>query len=161
MHLVGTVYQARLVDGADEVHRMIINKTMAGEAIASLIIGNVFAEFPNLRLVCVETGVGWMAHLVSWMDVLVRQHPSMYRGLAGLPSQTFHGHVFGSFLWDTVGIENRGTIGVDNMMWCNDYPHNYGPWPHSADQIGKDMGVLTAAERAKILAGNAVKVFRL
>jgi predicted TIM-barrel fold metal-dependent hydrolase len=140
---------------------MIINKTMPAEMIASMIVGNVFHDFPNLRLVCVETGVGWMAHLVSWMDVLVKQHPSMYRALAELPSETFHEHVFGSFLWDTIGVFNRDTIGVDNMMWCNDFPHSYGPWPHSIDQITKDMGSLDERDRYKILAGNAVRVFNL
>jgi len=140
---------------------MIINKTMPSEMIASLIVGHVFRDFPNLKLVCVETGVGWMAHLVSWMDVLVKEHPSMYRGLAELPSETFHRHVFGSFLWDTIGVFNRNMIGVDNMMWCNDYPHSYGPWPHSVDQINKDMGSLDEKDRYQILAGNAVRVFNL
>jgi predicted TIM-barrel fold metal-dependent hydrolase len=140
---------------------MIINKTMAGEAIASLIVGNVFRDFPNLKLVCVETGVGWMAHLVSWMDVLVKEHPSMYRNLTELPSETFHRHVFGSFLWDTIGIHNKDVIGIDNMMWCNDFPHSYGPWPHSDKQIEKDMAGLSPDERRKILADNAVRVFQL
>ena len=140
---------------------MIINKTMPAEMIASLIIGHVFRDFPNLKLVCVETGVGWMAHLVSWMDVLVKEHPSMYRGLAELPSLTFHRHVFGSFLWDTVGIVNRNVIGVENMMWCNDYPHSYGPWPHSIKQIDKDLRDLNAHDRSLVLAGNAVRVFNL
>jgi len=140
---------------------MIINKTIPSEMIASMIVGNVFHDFPNLKVVCVETGVGWMAHLVSWMDVLVKQHPSMYRGLAGLPSETFHEHIFGSFLWDTIGVFNRNTIGVDNMMWCNDFPHSYGPWPHSIEQINKDMGSLDEDDRYKILAGNAVHVFNL
>lgn len=140
---------------------MIINKTMPGEMIASLIVGHVFRDFPNLKMVCVETGVGWMAHLVSWMDVLVKQHPSMYRGLAELPSRTFHRHVFGSFLWDTIGVFNRDTIGVDNMMWCNDYPHSYGPWPKSIEQITTDMGSLNEKDRHQILAGNAVRVFNL
>jgi predicted TIM-barrel fold metal-dependent hydrolase len=140
---------------------MIINKTMPAEMIASMIVGNVFHDFPNLKLICVETGVGWMAHLVSWMDVLVKQHPSMYRGLAELPSETFHAHIFGSFLWDTIGVFNRSTIGVDNMMWCNDFPHSYGPWPRSIDQINKDMGSLDEHDRYKILAGNAVRVFNL
>jgi predicted TIM-barrel fold metal-dependent hydrolase len=150
-----------LQDYTNPAINMIINKTMPAEMIASMIIGNVFRDFPNLKVVCVETGVGWMAHLVSWMDVLVKQHPSMYRGLAELPSETFHRHIFGSFLWDTIGVFNRATIGVDNMMWCNDFPHSYGPWPHSIDQIDKDMGSLDELDRHKILAGNAVRVFGL
>jgi predicted TIM-barrel fold metal-dependent hydrolase len=140
---------------------MIINKTLPGEMIASLIVGHVFRDHRNLKLVCVETGVGWMAHLVSWMDVLVREHPAMYPGLAELPSATFHRHVFGSFLWDTVGVLNRNIIGVDNIMWCNDFPHAYGPWPNSIDLIRKELAELDEESRHRILAGNAERVFAL
>jgi predicted TIM-barrel fold metal-dependent hydrolase len=140
---------------------MIINKTLPGEMIASLIVGHVFRDYRNLKLVCVETGVGWMAHLVSWMDVLVREHSAMYPGLAELPSETFHRHVFGSFLWDTVGVLNRNIVGTDNIMWCNDFPHAYGPWPNSIDMIRRELGDLDEASRHKILAGNAVRVFGL
>ena len=140
---------------------MIINKTLPQEMIASLIVGHVFRDYPNLKLVCVETGVGWMAHLVSWMDLLVRQQSFMFKGLVELPSATFHRHVFGSFLWDTIGIFAKDIVGIDNMMWCNDYPHSYGPWPNSSEQINKDLKGLDAAGRHKILAGNAVAVFGL
>jgi hypothetical protein len=102
-----------------------------------------------------------MAHLVSWMDVLYREQTFLFRTLSEPPSETFRRHVFGSFLWDTIGIQNRHVIGIDNIMWCNDYPHSYGPWPDSWGQIDKDLQGLNADERHKILAGNAVKVFGL
>ena len=140
---------------------MIINKTLPSEMIASLIVGHVFRDHRGLKLVCVETGVGWMAHLVSWMDVLVREHSAMYPGLVELPSETFHRHVFGSFLWDTVGVLNRNIIGVDNIMWCNDFPHAYGPWPNSIDLIRKELAELDEDSRHKVLAGNAERVFGL
>ena len=140
---------------------MIINKTMPQEMIASLIVRHVFRDHPALKLVCVETGVGWMAHLVSWMDVLSREHPSMYPGMNETPSETFRKHVSGSFLWDTIGIANRDVIGVDTIMWCNDYPHNYGPFPNSQKQIAKDLAGVTDEERHRILAGNAMRVFGL
>ena len=140
---------------------MIINKTMPQEMIASMIVGQVFYRYRNLRLVCVETGVGWMAHLVSWMDLLKQKQSFMFKDLQEMPGETFHRHVFGSFLWDTIGIKNKDVVGIDNIMWCNDYPHDYGPWPHSHDQINEDLAGLTPKERHKVLAGNAVRVFRL
>jgi len=140
---------------------MIINKTLPGEMIASLIVGHVFRDHRNLKLVCVETGVGWMAHLVSWMDVLVREHSAMYPGLVELPSETFHRHVYGSFLWDTIGVLNRNIVGIDNIMWCNDFPHAYGPWPNSIDLIERELADIEESSRHKILAGNAVRVFGL
>lgn len=150
-----------LQDYDEPAINMIINKTMPQEMIASLIVRHVFRDHPELKLVCVETGVGWMAHLVSWMDVLVGEHPSMYPGMNEKPSETFRKHVFGSFLWDTIGIANRHVIGTGNIMWCSDYPHNYGPFPNSQKQIAKDLGSLDAEERHMILAGNAMKVFGL
>jgi predicted TIM-barrel fold metal-dependent hydrolase len=140
---------------------LIINKTLPAEAIASMIVGRVFENHPKLKLVCSETGVGWMAHLVSWMDVLQREQPSAYQHLKKPMSAYFHEHVFGSFLWDSCGVLNKDLIGIDNIMWCNDFPHNYGPWPHSERQIDKDLAGLSAQDRHKILAGNAVRVFNL
>jgi len=140
---------------------LIINKTLPAEAIASMIVGKVFENHPKLKLICSETGVGWMAHLVSWMDVLQREQPVMYRHLKRPMVDYFHEHVFGSFLWDNCGILNKDLIGVDNIMWCNDFPHSYGPWPHSKRQIDKDLAGLNPEERHKILAGNAARVFNL
>ncbi len=150
-----------LQDYDEPAINMIINKTMPQEMIASLIVRHVFRDHPQLKLVCVETGVGWMAHLVSWMDVLVGEHPSMYPGMNEKPSEIFRKHVFGSFLWDTIGIANRHVIGTGNIMWCSDYPHNYGPFPNSQKQIEKDLAGLDDEERHMILAGNAVRVFGL
>ena len=140
---------------------LIINKTLPAEAIASLIVGRVFERHPGLKLVCCETGVGWMAHLVSWMDVLQREQSTMYKHLKRAMVEYFHDHVFGSFLWETCGVLNKELIGVDNMMWCNDFPHSYGPWPNSQNQIQRDLEGLTAGEKHKILAGNAARVFDL
>jgi predicted TIM-barrel fold metal-dependent hydrolase len=140
---------------------LIINKTIPSEMIASLIVKKIFERHPNLKLLLVETGVGWMGHLVTWMDLLSKEHPQLYPDLKEPLSLTFHRHVFGSFLWDTIGIRMRDVIGIDNIMWCNDYPHNYGPWPHSKARYDQDLVGLSAEERHKILAGNAVKLFRL
>jgi predicted TIM-barrel fold metal-dependent hydrolase len=150
-----------LQDYSNNSINLLINKTLPSEMIVTLIVKNIFHDFPNLKLVCSETGVGWMAHLVAWMKVLVKKQAFMYANMKGDAAETFHKHVYGSFLWDTMGIRDRDIIGVDNIMWCNDYPHDYGPWPHSIDQINKDLAGVSETDRHKILAGNAVRVFGL
>jgi len=140
---------------------MIINKTLPSEMIASLIVAHVFRDQPGLQMLCVETGVGWMAHLVSWMDVLIREHPGLFRGLVEKPSETFRKHVHGSFLWDTIGIANKDVIGIGNIMWCSDYPHTYGPFPNSREAIDESLESLSPEDRHKVLAGNAMRVFGL
>jgi hypothetical protein len=88
-----------------------------------------------------------------WPFLLYRSTIKRRRGVESLRS--------GVLSRDTIGVFNRDTIGVDNMMWCNDFPHSYGPWPHSIEQINKDMGSLDERDRYKILAGNAVRLFNL
>jgi predicted TIM-barrel fold metal-dependent hydrolase len=78
-----------------------------------------------------------------------------------LPSTYFHKHISGSFLWDSCGIANREIIGTEGIMWCNDYPHDYGTWPHSGSWIASELDGVDAAGTELILAGNAVRIFGL
>jgi predicted TIM-barrel fold metal-dependent hydrolase len=50
---------------------------------------------------------------------------------------------------------------TDNFLWANDYPHHEGSWPHSAQTIERTMGHLSDDARARILGGNAARLFRL
>jgi predicted TIM-barrel fold metal-dependent hydrolase len=140
---------------------VMINKTGASEIIVSLIVSGVFERHANLKLLNVEGGVGWLAHLVPWMDILFEEHRRLYADLPRKPSAYYYEHVYGSFLWDSCGIANRDIIGVENIMWCNDFPHNYGPWPNSRKKIETQLKGLTDEEKRKILSGNARALFGL
>jgi predicted TIM-barrel fold metal-dependent hydrolase len=62
---------------------------------------------------------------------------------------------------DRNGIENRHAVGIDNIMWSTDYPHHGNDWPYSRKTIADMMGHIPQAERAKIVADNAVRIFNL
>jgi predicted TIM-barrel fold metal-dependent hydrolase len=66
-----------------------------------------------------------------------------------------------TFITDRNGIANRYGVGVDNMMWSTDYPHHGNDWPYSRKVINDTMADVPSDERAKILAGNAVRIFGL
>ena len=51
--------------------------------------------------------------------------------------------------------------GVDNMMWSSDYPHHGNDWPYSRKVIEETMGHIPAAEQAKIVGGNAARIWHL
>ena len=56
----------------------------------------------SLKLLNVEGGVGWLAHLVPWMDVLYEEHRRLYEDLPRKPSDYYYEHVCGSFIWDSL-----------------------------------------------------------
>jgi predicted TIM-barrel fold metal-dependent hydrolase len=87
-----------------------------------------------------------------------------YFGLAPLkqePSRYFREHFYWGFIYDRVGLRLRYEIGVDRILWGNDFPHSAGDWPNSKRVIGDIFAGVGADEKQKILADNAVEFFHL
>ena len=55
----------------------------------------------------------------------------------------------------------RNLIGVDNLMWGSDYPHQESTFPRSKQILEEILADCTQGEKAKIAGGNAERVYRL
>jgi predicted TIM-barrel fold metal-dependent hydrolase len=130
--------------------------------IGQLIFTGVFERFANLHVSMIETGIGWIPHLLeqiddrywrnrSWGNIPIEEPPSYY----------WFRNMSATFITDRNGIANRYGVGVDNVMWSTDYPHHGNDWPYSRKSIDDMMGSIPREERAKICAGNAVRIFGL
>jgi predicted TIM-barrel fold metal-dependent hydrolase len=130
--------------------------------MGQLIFTGVFARFPDLHISLIETGVGWIPHLLeqmddrywrnrSWGNIPIQEPPSYY----------WFRNMSATFIIDRSGVTLRHAVGVDNMMWSTDYPHHGNDWPYSRMTIENMMGQIDRAERAKIVGGNAVRIFGL
>ena len=56
-------------------------------------------------------------------------------------------------------VENRHRVGLDRMLWSNDYPHITSDWPYSWKTINATFAGVPADERHALLAGNAQRIF--
>ncbi|NRA08219.1 MAG: amidohydrolase [Myxococcales bacterium] len=139
-----------------------VNKTVMCEPIASFIFSGILQRHPNLKLVSVESGIGWMAFLLPWMDHVFDRH-RYHTGseLEEPPSFYFHRQVFGTFIDDVVGVRNRDIIGVENILWSSDYPHVNSSWPSSREYIERHFGDVPADERRKMVRDNVLKLYGL
>ena len=139
-----------------------VNKSVMCEPIATFIFSGVLRRHPNLRLVSVESGIGWMAFLVPWMDHVFARHRWHTKSeLTEPPSFYFHRQVHGTFIDDVVGVRNRDVIGVDSIMWSSDYPHVNSSWPESRIYIEKHFGDVPLEERRLMVGGNAARIYQL
>ena len=108
--------------------------------ILTLAAGGALDRFPELKIVTVETGASWLAWIMTQADAIYEDH-SMYASpkLSLKPSELIRRQCAATFMYDPVAINNRGTTGVETLMWGNDYPHPEGTWPESqtvnADQF--------------------------
>ena len=49
----------------------------------------------------------------------------------------------------------------DNIMWSSDYPHPVTSWPRSQEIVNNMFDGIPAEDRAKIVCGNATRVWNL
>ena len=82
--------------------------------------------------------------------------------LPELPSFYFHRQVYATFInEDAVGLRERHTIGIDNIMWSSDYPHSDTTWPDSRRLTEKWFGDFPEDEKRKICCDNARRLHQL
>jgi predicted TIM-barrel fold metal-dependent hydrolase len=136
--------------------------SMAAGAITEMLFSGVFERHPELQMCWIETGVGWLPHLLESIDDRYWRNRSWGRlDINEPPSFYWHRNNAASFITDRSGIALRHAVGVDNMMWSSDYPHHGNDWPYSRKVIDDTMGHIAADERAKITGANAARIWHL
>ena len=132
------------------------------EAMGMWVLGGVLARFPDLKIVFVEPGVGWVAWWLSMVDDMAIRQGYEFPALSELPSYYFHRNVSLTFI-DEPGVlqHARDQIGIENVMWSSDYPHPVSSWPHSQDGAFKMFSDVPERERELVLSGNAARVWNL
>jgi predicted TIM-barrel fold metal-dependent hydrolase len=132
------------------------------EAFGMFIMGGVFEKFPGLRVVFVEPGLGWVAWWVKIVDDMVLRQGYEFPAIQELPSHYFHRNVHLTFI-DEDDAHRLGTetLGIDNIMWSSDYPHPVSSWPRSRSIVDGMFGDVPAADREKLVCGNAQRVWNL
>jgi uncharacterized protein len=134
-------------------------------AVGNLIAAGVLERYPGLRLVLAEAGVGWIPFFAQEFDYYQESFaPSSagvgrQRDIPRRPSAYIYGQVYGAFICDEVGCKLLPEYGLDTFMWSNDYPHSACIWPGATRFIAQDLGHLRVEDRAKVLCGNAARLY--
>jgi predicted TIM-barrel fold metal-dependent hydrolase len=136
--------------------------SMTAGAITQMLFGGVFERFPELQMCWIETGVGWLPHMLDSIDDRYWRNRSWGQlSITEPPSYYWHRNNAATFITDRSGIALRHAVGVDNMMWSSDYPHHGNDWPYSRKVIDETMGHIPADERARIVGANATRIWHL
>ncbi len=68
--------------------------------------------------------------------------------------------MFAEFMEDSTGVEMLSHIGVDNLLWGNDFPHAESTWPQSPQFLDRIFNEAGTDVRRKITRDNAIKLFK-
>ena len=134
-------------------------------SIGHMIFSGVFERYPKLQVGAVEHELGWAPHFLNQMDYTYTQRHRRdfwHRFKEDMiPSDYFHRNIFLGFQEDGLGIRLRDLIGVDNLLWGSDYPHAESTFPKSKEILDDILADCTEEEKAKIVGGNAARIYHL
>lgn len=128
--------------------------------LVQLICGGVAARHPNLRFVCCEFETGWLAHVLQRLDHAAYRTPDdASPDMKLAPSAYFRRQFYATFEDDVAGVLTRHLIGVDNLIWGNDYPHHDSIWPHSMAVIDRIFDGVPEDEREKMTSSTVMELY--
>jgi predicted TIM-barrel fold metal-dependent hydrolase len=168
---------------------LLVTGTLAPTNLISALVDWIFSgklidgdisPFPDLKICLSEGGIGWIPYILERCDMQVKVRPYLARGdwqvdaatgakaaitttggrrFGVPPSEVFRRHIYGCFIEEEFGARQIEQIGVDNVMLETDYPHGDSSFPNSLQNAQRRLAYLSDEARAKVMRGNACRVF--
>jgi predicted TIM-barrel fold metal-dependent hydrolase len=129
-------------------------------ACTDWLFSGILDRHPGLRVAFSEGGAGWVPYLLeqaeytfkTYRDALPARRP---------PREVFARHMYACFLRDDAALVSLDSIGEEKLMWESDYPHDSTTFPRSRERLQEIMLQLPDATAAKIVEGNARRLFSI
>jgi predicted TIM-barrel fold metal-dependent hydrolase len=136
-----------------------------------LVFGGVFGRHPGLRLVLTEQSAGWVPAVLALLDHHYERFLTpgaaeahfggeLAKQMKKSPSDCWRENCFAgaSFLRPSE-CDVRHAIGVDKIMWGQDYPHGEGTYPYTLEALQNTFSGVPVPEVAMMVGGNAAGVY--
>jgi predicted TIM-barrel fold metal-dependent hydrolase len=164
MHIgSGTVTPKASPESPDAVAATIL----VGNSVTSLVdwlYSGVLHRHPKLKLMYAEAQIGWIPYMLERADDVWETHCGWSNSKLHCPeppSTYYYRQVTSCFFKDDVGIELIERVGIDNIVFESDYPHQDSTWPFTREAAALQFGHLDQPSIDKIARGNAIRLLGL
>ena len=144
--------------------RTALTSLNAYMSMADWLLSGTLLRFPNLKIAFSESQVGWMPFLLERVDRIFtnsRSWSELDPIITDLPSTQVPGRVFGCFFDDMVGVRARHQIGIGQLVFETDYPHQDSTWPDTPDIVAEIAEIVPPDELELLVRGNAIAMLGL
>ncbi len=133
--------------------------------VTNLILSGMFDRHPDLAMVSVESGCGWIPFILETLDYEMSENaPDELRQMKKMPSEYFKSNLYAT-LWFENNFNRLAdlieTVGEDRILFETDFPHPTCLYPDPIERFEKKMAVFPEEVRKKIFGENARKLYRL
>jgi len=163
MHIGSGSKMADVSPYAPRAANTVMTFSMAQISMVEWLVSGLLVRYPRLKIAYSESQVGWMPFVLERLDKCFTHtaYAELPSEITEPPSTYVKDRVFGSFFDDETGIVNRDVIGVGQMLFESDYPHQDTTWPHSEAVVAKIAAQLNEDELEMVLRGNAIRMLGL
>jgi predicted TIM-barrel fold metal-dependent hydrolase len=163
MHIGSGSKMADVSPFAPRAANTVMTFSMAQLSFVEWLLSGNLVRFPHLKIAYSESQIGWMPFILERLDKTFEHRE--YAGIDPIvtepPSTYVKGRVYGSFFDDETGIENRHKIGVSQLVFEVDYPHQDTTWPHTPKIVEQMASQVTPEELLMITRTNALDMLGL
>jgi predicted TIM-barrel fold metal-dependent hydrolase len=130
--------------------------------ILNMTMGGVLERHPDLNIVSVESGTGWVPFLMEAID---HQHNEEVAAgkpiLRKAPSEYIREQVYTCFFFERIRPELFDSMNVGNVMFETDFPHPVCLYPEHKKAIYENLADLPMDTRRKLLRDNAARLYKI
>jgi predicted TIM-barrel fold metal-dependent hydrolase len=134
-----------------------------GRVVVNIICSGMLERFPELKVVSVESGAGWVPFILEALDYEMAENaPKLRDSLSLSPSGYFRRQMYATTWFEKTDMPALvRAVGEDNIMFETDFPHPTCLYPNPVTSALENMRDLTDEQRTKILSANAMELYRL
>jgi predicted TIM-barrel fold metal-dependent hydrolase len=133
--------------------------------VVNTILSRVFDRHPDLKMVSVESGIGWIPFILETLDYEMAENaPRELAKMSKPPSEYFKSNIYATFWFENARNKLPDLIeavGEDSILFETDFPHPTCMYPNPLETVGAKMLTLSESARNKILGENARVLYRL
>jgi predicted TIM-barrel fold metal-dependent hydrolase len=154
---------------AADIMWLVETSWYAHRPLWQVIMSGVFERNPKLKFVMTESGCSWVPSTLQMLDGF---HMQMQFGRVGelnfqdaTPLPLKPSEYFARNVWMGVSFPGKRDgraiqqVGVDRVMWGNDYPHHEGSYPYSLESMQLAFPDTSDTDLRKVFSENAARVY--
>ena len=137
---------------------MMINVDGFRETFSKYLFSGILDRHPSLKVGWFEGGIAWVATALQDAEHLLASYQHMFnRKVEHDIRYYWDTHMSASFMVDPLGLKLLDEIGVDNVMWSSDYPHNESTFGYSQKSLKSMVDAVGQENAVKICSTNIKK----
>ena len=147
---------------------MFIGNALSGiqfniqRTLYQLIFSGVLERFPRLKFLAAEYECDWIPMFLRRADASFDRNRVAYpTTLTMKPSEYFARQIYVTFTHDDQGVRFRDEIGLEQMVFASDFPHNDTTWPGSQEILDGIFEGVPDDVRVQMTAENCINLFGL